>query len=95
MINVHVEVARNISSVVVNNAKTPVNKGFTRVFNFLKKFNILQKVNFRYDFTYVFYLVDLTEKQDFGDIYGIIKTIGVIICFKNTINLKLNIIQMK
>ena len=52
MIHVHVAQGRNTNNVVVNNDKTLANKGFARVFNFLKKFNILQKVQFRYDFTY-------------------------------------------
>jgi hypothetical protein len=37
----HVEVVRNISNVMANSVKTLANKDFARVFNFLKKFNIL------------------------------------------------------
>ena len=37
----HVAVVKNINNVVVNSVKTLANKGFARVFNFLKKFNIL------------------------------------------------------
>ncbi len=43
---------KNINNVVVNNHEILANKGFARVFNFLEKINILQKVHFRYDFTY-------------------------------------------
>jgi hypothetical protein len=34
---IHVEVEKNINNVVVSNYKTPVNKGFARVFTIFKK----------------------------------------------------------
>ena len=42
MIYVHVAVVKNINNVVVNNAETPVNKGFARVFT-LPKFSKIVK----------------------------------------------------
>ena len=51
---IHVAQGKIINNVVVNNAKTPVNKGFAEVFNFLQIFNILEKRHFRYDLDTIF-----------------------------------------